>query len=251
VDRIEERGSLRVMIIKTEKGKVNKKGSSSKIKTVEYSISKSNSFSAGKGDFVEIGDQLSDGNLDLKELFKFRGREDVERYVVSEIQKIYFSEGASINDKHIEIIVRQMFSRVKIKDSGDAPDLVAGEIIEKDRLVDINKQLKKDGQQPAKAQQLLLGITQVALSSESFLSAASFQDTARVLVRASIEGRVDTLRGLKENVIIGRLIPNGKIGEDDKGSNDDENIDDDSGSDESLLSKDVPGESVDGPVNIG
>jgi len=129
---------------------------------------------------------------------------------VNEVQKIYLSEGASINNKHIEMIVRQMFSRVKITDGGDAPDFVMGEIIEKAKFLEVNKELKKAGNRQAKSEEVLLGVTRIALSSDSFLSAASFQDTARVLVKAAIEGRVDRLRGLKENVIIGRLIPVGK-----------------------------------------
>ena len=104
-----------------------------------------------------------------------------------------------------------MFSRVRITDPGDSPELVIGELIEKSRFLETNRALKRAGKAPAKARQLLLGITRVALSTESFLSAASFQDTARVLVNAAVEGRVDTLRGLKENVIIGRLIPAGTV----------------------------------------
>jgi len=158
-----------------------------------------------------MGDQLSEGHLDLKELLEYKGADAVAKYLINEVQKIYAAEGASIHNKHIEIIVRQMFSRVKIKDAGDAPDFVMGEIIERSKFLEVNRDLKKQGRQPAKASQLLLGVTRVALSTESFLSAASFQDTARVLVKAAIEGRVDPLRGLKENVIIGRLIPAGEI----------------------------------------
>lgn len=143
----------------------------------------------------------------MKELLALKGREETERYIIKEVQKIYFSQGSLINDKHIEIIIKQMFSRVKIKDSGDAPDLVVGEIVEKSKFLEINRDLKKQGLQPAKAQQLLMGVKRVALSTESWLSAASFEDTARILVTAGLEGKSDSLRGLKENVIIGRLIP--------------------------------------------
>ena len=135
----------------------------------------------------------------------------MERYIRNEVQKIYTAEGASINNKHIEVIVRQMFSRVRIKDPGDAIDLMMGEIVEKSKFLEVNRELKRQGRTLARADQLLLGVTRVALSTESFLSAASFQDTARVLVKASLEGKVDPLRGLKENVIIGRLIPAGTI----------------------------------------
>jgi len=108
------------------------------------------------------------------------------------------------------MIVKQMFSRVKISEAGDAPDFVMGEITEKSKFLEVNRELKRQGARPAKSEEVLLGVTRIALSSESFLSAASFQDTARVLVKAAIEAKVDKLRGLKENVIIGRLIPVGK-----------------------------------------
>ncbi len=201
VDKIEDRGNLKILSIITKKKAGVKKSSA---KNAEYAISIAASFLFKEGDEVMKGDRLSEGNLDLKEMMQLKGKEAVEKYVVNEVQKIYFSEGASINNKHIEIIVKQMFSRVRIKDSGDAPDFVAGE---KPKFLEINRELKRQGRTPAKAEQLLMGITQVALSTESFLSAASFQDTARVLVRAAIESRVDNLRGLKENVIIGRLLP--------------------------------------------
>ena len=160
------------------------------------------------GDSVKRGDQLCDGAIDLKEMFLLRGSQSVERYVINEVLRIYVSEGAAINNKHIEIIIKQMFGRVRIKDSGDT-DFVLGEVVEKSRFFEVNREMKKKGKQPAKAQQLLLGITKVALSTQSFLSAASFQETARVLITAASEGRSDMLRGLKENVIIGRLIPVG------------------------------------------
>lgn len=118
------------------------------------------------------------------------------------------SEGATINNKHVEIIARQMFSRVKIKEPGDS-EFTYGEIIEKSKFLEVNRSLKRAGKIPAKSTQMLMGITKVALSTESFLSAASFQETARVLINSAIEGKEDTLRGLKENVIIGRAIPVG------------------------------------------
>ncbi|MBI3589003.1 MAG: DNA-directed RNA polymerase subunit beta' [Candidatus Liptonbacteria bacterium] len=206
-DKIEDRGTLRVLLVIPKKKTGSLKKTSKAAKVAEYAISSSSSFLVNLGAEIKKGDQLSDGNLDLKELMEFRGKEAVEKYIVSEVQKIYFSEGASINNKHIEVIVKQMFSRVRVKDAGDAPDFVAGEIIEKPKFLEINRELKRQSLTPAKAEQLLMGITQVALSTDSFLSAASFQDTARVLVRAAIESRIDPLRGLKENVIIGRLIP--------------------------------------------
>ncbi len=169
---------------------------------------------AGSGVLVEVGaqikkgDLLSEGHADLRELFKLAGREVTERYIIKEVQKIYSLQGAPIHDKHIEVIVRQMFSRVRIKDAGDTK-FSGGEVIEKREFRKANIFALKQGQRPAKAYQMLLGITRVALSTTSFLSAASFQETARVLIDAAVRGKKDGLRGLKENVIIGRLIPAG------------------------------------------
>jgi len=157
---------------------------------------------------VKKGDLLCEGHADLKEILKYRGTEAAKRYIVNEAQKIYIPEGSPINDKHIEVIARKMLSRVVVKDSGDT-NFIAGELVEKFKLEKINRDIKKQGGTPAKASQKILGITKVALTTESFLSAASFQETGRVLVNAAIEGKVDRLRGLKENVIIGKLIPAG------------------------------------------
>ncbi|MEK7114955.1 MAG: DNA-directed RNA polymerase subunit beta' [Patescibacteria group bacterium] len=200
VSDIEERGLLKLLKISCRvKGKT---------KILEYPIHRSLEIYFKVGDEVKRGDQLCEGHLDLKEIFKLSGARAAERYVVNEVQRIYVSEGASINNKHIEIIARQMFSRVKIKDSGDT-EFIQGDIIEKSKFLEVNRAIKKDGKQPAKAAQLFMGITKVALSSESFLSAASFMETAKVLINAASEAKVDVLRGLKENVIIGRLIPVG------------------------------------------
>ena len=136
------------------------------------------------------------------------GWQEVYRYIVKEIQEIYASQGEGINDKHIEIIIRQMFSRVMIIEAGDTNFLV-GDIIEKDEFEEVNAQMKVEGKVLAIGEKLLLGITKVALTTESFLSAASFQETARVLINAAVSGKEDKLRGLKENVIIGKLIPAG------------------------------------------
>ncbi|MDP3999083.1 MAG: DNA-directed RNA polymerase subunit beta' [bacterium] len=201
VVEIEERGSLKVVKIKCM-------GKNKKEKVFEYSIPRIVTTFVKLGDEIKKGEQLCEGNLDLKELFSLKGSRAVERYVVNEVQRIYFNEGAPINNKHLEVIVRQMFARVRIKESGDT-EFVSGDILEKSRFLEVNRQIKKAGKQPAKAVQVLMGITKVALSTESFLSAASFQETARSLINAATEGRVDHLRGLKENVIIGRLIPVG------------------------------------------
>jgi len=199
LEEIEERGLLKVIKIRSAAG-------GKKPKIMEYPVPRTSEIYFQPGDQIKAGDQLSEGHLDLKEILALRGGRAVERYVVNEVQRIYISEGASINNKHIEIIVRQMFSRVRIKEVG-ASEFVLGEVVEKSKFLEANRQLKTKGREPAKGLQLLLGITRVALSAGGFLSAASFMETQRVLVNAAVEGRVDQLRGLKENVIIGRLIP--------------------------------------------
>ncbi|OGZ96355.1 MAG: DNA-directed RNA polymerase subunit beta' [Candidatus Sungbacteria bacterium RIFCSPHIGHO2_01_FULL_54_26] len=160
------------------------------------------------GSEVKRGMVLTEGHADLKDLYRFAGRQATERYIVREVQKIYSLQGAPIHDKHVEVIVRQMFSRVRIKDAGDTA-FTPGEVIEKQEFRRMNRKMARAGRQPAKAIQLLMGITRVALTTSSFLSAASFQETARVLIDTAIRGKKDNLRGLKENVIIGRLIPAG------------------------------------------
>ncbi|NQU83142.1 MAG: DNA-directed RNA polymerase subunit beta', partial [Parcubacteria group bacterium] len=160
------------------------------------------------GDTVLAGDQLTEGDLDLHELFRLKGREAVQEYILKSILKIYFSQGQKLNDKHIEIIIRQMFSRIDVKDSGDT-DLLPGEIIEKREFEDENEKAKAANKQVARGEEMFMGISRISLSTRSFLSAASFQETAKVLINAATTGKVDPLEGLKENVIIGRLIPAG------------------------------------------
>jgi DNA-directed RNA polymerase subunit beta' len=134
------------------------------------------------------------------------GKEAVQRYIVEEVQKVYFSQGVHINDKHIEVIVRQMMNRVRIDSSGDT-ELVPGELVDRYRYEDKNANILAEGGEPATAHTVLLGITRASLSTESWLAAASFQETTRVLTDAAIHGKKDNLSGLKENVIIGKLIP--------------------------------------------
>ncbi|MBI5230041.1 MAG: DNA-directed RNA polymerase subunit beta' [Candidatus Magasanikbacteria bacterium] len=174
----------------------------------EYIIPAGYTIWVKNGDLVNIGDQLTEGHLDLHHLFALKGREAVQRYILREIQNIYSSQGQKLNDKHIEIIIHQMFSRVLVSDAGDT-DLLPGEIVEKAQLIDANLHTRKEKKSPAVAEELLLGVTKVSLTTQSFLSAASFQETAKVLINAAITGKVDRLEGLKENVIIGRLIPAG------------------------------------------
>ncbi len=160
------------------------------------------------GETVEKGQQLTEGAVDLHELFALKGRDAVQRYILQEIQDIYASQGQRLNDKHVEIIIKQMFSRIYVEDPGDT-ELLPGEVVERAQLVHANTEAKKDGRKEAVGRELFLGISKVSLSTQSFLSAASFQETSKVLINAAISGRVDPLEGLKENVIIGRLIPAG------------------------------------------
>ena len=175
---------------------------------IEYSVSGGNSFWVAKGDLITKGQQLSEGSLELKELFAVSGMEAAANYILNGVQKVYAINGSNINAKHIEIIIRQMFGRVRVKDPGDT-NFTPGDILEKVTFAEENSRAKKAGDKPATATQLLMGITKVALTTESWLSAASFQETAKVLVNAATEGKSDKLRGLKENVILGRLIPVG------------------------------------------
>ena len=161
-----------------------------------------------KGSEVKKGQALSEGPIDIKELFGFSGTSAAQNYIISEVGRIYSLQGASINDKHVEVIVSQMFSRIRVKESGDTKFAV-GDIIEKSELIEENKIVSAKNGKGAEGSGIVLGITKTALSTSSFLAAASFQETTRVLISASLEGKEDKLHGLKENVIIGRLIPAG------------------------------------------
>ena len=160
------------------------------------------------GDRLEAGDRITTGSLNLQDLLKYKGAEATARYIMNDVTAVYAAQGHEISAKHLEIIVRQMFSRVSIDEPGDS-SFVSGDIVSKAAVVTENESLEKDGKEPATYTPLLLGITKVSIWSDSFLSAASFQDTTRVLINAAINGRVDHLTGLKENVIIGRKIPVG------------------------------------------
>ncbi|MBU0661609.1 DNA-directed RNA polymerase subunit beta' [Patescibacteria group bacterium] len=183
--------------------------------TKEYVIPMGYKLWVKDGDVIEKGDQLTEGSIDLKELFELKGRDAVQRYILEEIQQIYSAQGQSLNDKHIEIIIKQMFSRVYVQESGDT-DLLPGEVVEKSQLLIANAHARKDGKKEAKGREMFLGISKVALSTQSFLSSASFQETSKVLINAAITGKIDYLDGLKENVIIGRLIPVGTGFKEDK-----------------------------------
>ena len=160
------------------------------------------------GDFVHKGQQLTEGPIVPQELLEVCGPQDLQEYLVNEVQAVYRLQGVEINDKHIEVIVRQMLRKVKITDPGDT-EFLWGEQVEKQSFQEVNQRAVSEGRRPAEASPVLLGITKAALETESFISAASFQDTTRVLTKAATLGMVDQLRGFKENVIMGRLIPAG------------------------------------------
>lgn len=174
----------------------------------EYTIPDNATLLVKDGQRVDAGDKLTEGSINLQDLLRLRDQVAVERYIIDEIQKIYASQGELIVPKHIEIIIKQMFSRSKVLDKGDS-DLVDGEIVSDSRVRRINNGLLSSHNKPVLVRQLLMPITRVSTNSDSWLSAASFQETTRVLIGASLEGKRDQLDGLKENVIIGRLIPAG------------------------------------------
>ena len=173
-----------------------------------YLISFGSKIKVKDGDQIEAGDAITEGSLNPNEILAIKGPEGVFKYLTAEVQKVYRNQGVDINDKHIEVIGRQMLKRVKIEDPGDTK-LFAGSLIDKTELAEINEKMKEEGKKEAKGQGVLLGITKASLATESFLSAASFQETTRVLTEAAIKGKKDSLIGLKENVIIGKLIPAG------------------------------------------
>ncbi|MGB4420233.1 MAG: DNA-directed RNA polymerase subunit beta' [Candidatus Saccharimonadales bacterium] len=175
---------------------------------VRYEIPGTAQIIVQPGDTVEPGDRLTSGSLNLHDLMRLKGIEATQRYIINEVLRIYAAQGQDVADKHLEIIVRQMFSRVQIENPGDST-FVTGDIVSKASVVEANADLAKDGKELVSYTQLLLGITKVSIWSDSFLSAASFQDTTRVLINSAISGRIDYLHGLKENVIIGRKIPVG------------------------------------------
>jgi DNA-directed RNA polymerase subunit beta' len=175
---------------------------------VRYEIPGFKQLQVQDGDKVVAGQRLTNGSINLHDLMRLQGVESTQRYIMNEILKIFAAQGQNIADKHLEIIVRQMFSRVQIEEAADSA-FVTGDIVSKLAVVEANEALVAGGKQPAKYNQLLLGITKASLSTDSFLSAASFQDTTRVLIAAATSGKVDKLYGLKENVILGRKIPVG------------------------------------------
>lgn len=172
----------------------------------EYIIPSGSHIRVKTGDRVKAGEQLTDGVVDPQDILRIMGREAVQQYLVEEVQKVYRSQGVNINDKHIEIIIRQMLRRVRIESPGDT-DLLPGDLVDRFEYESINAKVLAEGGEPATAQTVLLGITRASLNTDSWLAAASFQETTRVLTEAAIWGKTDRLLGLKENVIIGKLIP--------------------------------------------
>jgi DNA-directed RNA polymerase subunit beta' len=176
--------------------------------TKTYSIPYGSRLKVRAGDVIEAGDELTDGSVNPHDILKIKGVTGVQSYLVKEVQRVYRMQGVDINDKHIEIIVRQMLNKVKVEDAGDT-DLLPGGLVNIFDFENENRKVEEQGGRPAVGRRVLLGITKASLATESFLSAASFQETTRVLTDAAIKGKVDNLIGLKENVIIGKLIPAG------------------------------------------
>ena len=202
ISEIKEDKGERYIIISGEGVKKPKKGDS------EYAVSFHRSIIVKAGQAVKKGQILTDGSADIGELFKYAGKEITENYIIREISRLYELQGEAVSRKHIEVIVRQMFSRRKIKEAGDTL-FSPGDVVEESELLKENLKIKALGKTEAKAEKVVMGITEVSLTRKSFLSAASFQHTTKILINASVRGYTDDLSGLKENVIIGRLIPAG------------------------------------------
>jgi len=181
------------------------------VEPVEYLIPKGKHLPVQEGDFIEKGEFILDGNPAPHDILAIKGVEELASYLVNEIQEVYRLQGVNINDKHIEVIVRQMLQKVEITDAGEST-LLVGEQLDQVELDEENAKLIAEGRKPASGVPVLLGITKASLQTRSFISAASFQETTRVLTEASVVGKIDTLEGLKENVIVGRLIPAGTGG---------------------------------------
>ncbi|MDP6785209.1 MAG: DNA-directed RNA polymerase subunit beta', partial [Alphaproteobacteria bacterium] len=173
-----------------------------------YLIPKGKHINFNQGEKIKKGEYLLDGQPLPHDILRILGIEELTDYFVNQVQEVYRLQGVIINDKHIEVILRQMLKKIEVKESGES-SLLPGEIIERIRFEEINEKLKSSGKKPAKGERVLMGITKASLQTESFISAASFQETTRVLTDAAIKGKVDKLSGLKENVIVGRLVPAG------------------------------------------
>ena len=207
VVEIKENGRDKVLVVAPEAGS-EFKGKKKDGSAIEYTAPYPRMLLVKEGDAVKRGQLLSDGSADLDDLFEYAGRSVVQEYIISETSKIYELQGASVSRKHLEVIVKQMFSRAKITDTGDS-DYSVGDVVEQWEFEESVKAMEAENKIPPKAREMVLGIKESALSRRSFLSAASFEQTTKILINAALKGSVDTLRGLKENVILGRLIPAG------------------------------------------
>ena len=195
--RVEETKKKRTVIVTNENGEEH-----------SYDIPFGSRLKVQDGDIIEAGDEVTEGSINPHDIMNIKGVDGARKYLLSEVQKVYRLQGVDINDKHLEVVVRQMTRKVKVTDSGDT-SLLPGTMIDMFDFYEANQEVKKLGGEEAKGELALLGITKAALATDSFLSAASFQETTRVLTEAAIKGKVDPLLGLKENVIIGKLIPAG------------------------------------------
>jgi DNA-directed RNA polymerase subunit beta' len=205
VTEIRTEGREKVIVVAPVAGS---KHATKKNDNIEYGVHFRRVALVSVGEEVKQGQLLTDGSAHLPDLFKYAGQELTQEYIINETNKIYELQGVTISRKHIELIVKQMFSRVKITSSGDS-HYTTGDTVEEWDFVETNRKIKEEGKEQAKADKLILGITETSLTRKSFLSAASFQNTTRVLINAAVRGSQDKLTGLMENVIIGRLIPAG------------------------------------------
>ena len=197
---LETNEEVKVMVSMKEKKSILEK---------EYLIPATAELLIKDGQNVLAGDPLTGGHIDLKSILQTKGLRAVQEYIINEVQKVYESQGATINEKHFEVIIRKMGEKVKVESPGDTI-LLPGELVDRSKFAEENARILAEGGEPATAQIVILGITRAALFTESVLSAASFQETTSVLTDAATSGKIDYLRGLKENVIIGRLIPTGE-----------------------------------------
>ena len=197
-------GKVKIKETKKKKEVIITNNSESKTYTIPFG----SNLKVKNGDIVEACDPLIEGSINPSEILAIKGPEGVYEYLISEVQKVYRNQGVDINDKHIEVIGRQMLKKVRVEDNADT-DMFPGSLIDMYDFEDKNTEAVENGKRPATGKRVLLGITKASLATESFLSAASFQETTRVLTEAAVKGKVDDLVGLKENVIIGKLIPAG------------------------------------------
>ncbi len=203
ITEIKDLGTEKIITITADEGQIKKKD-----KNIEFTVYHPRVLTVKEGQHVEKGDFLSDGSANLTELYKYAGTEKTQEYIITATSKIYELQGVTISRKHMEVIIRQMFSRRKIKESGDT-DLSIGDVVELWELEEANEKAEAEGKEKAVGEKYLCGIMEVSLTRKSWLSSASFQNTTRVLINNAIRGTVDPLHGLKENVILGRIIPAG------------------------------------------